>query len=355
MRRIHIDHVLPGARLAKSIFTPDGKILLAAGVELKSSYLDRLKGANISEVYIEDGLSYNIEIEDVVCDHTRQEAKMLVKKMMSGHVFSNTVDIDEIKEMVDDIIDEILRSPDLLTNLTDIRRVDDYTFEHSVNVCILSIIIGVSMNFSLSKLRDLGVGALLHDIGKLKVPESILKKPSQLTAEEFEEIKKHTVYGYELLKDNEKISIVSAYIAYGHHERLDGSGYPLQLKSESIHQCARIVAVADVFDALTSDRVYRKRIKAHEVFEYITSIGLHHFDQMIVDRFVKNIALYPVGTGVVLSTGEKALVVRNNRNMPTRPVVRVVYDSNGCKLTSLCDLDLATKRGVCIVDSCEIA
>jgi HD-GYP domain-containing protein (c-di-GMP phosphodiesterase class II) len=142
----------------------------------------------------------------------------------------------------------------------------------------------------------LGVGALLHDIGKLKIPEEILKKPSQLTVEEFEEIKKHTTYGYEILKNFENISMESAFIALGHHERFDGSGYPLQLRGENIYQFARIVAVADVYDALTSDRVYRKKLKPHESVEYITSLGTDHFDKEIVDNFIKHIAVYQLGT-----------------------------------------------------------
>jgi HD-GYP domain-containing protein (c-di-GMP phosphodiesterase class II) len=124
---------------------------------------------------------------------------------------------------------------------------------------------------------------MLHDIGKLYIPREILKKPSQLTVYEFEEIKRHTILGYDILKKSDRLNMTSAYIALGHHERYDGSGYPLHLKSEGIQIFARIVAVADVYDALTSDRVYRKKLKPHEVYEYITSLGIYHFDPKVVE------------------------------------------------------------------------
>ena len=120
----------------------------------------------------------------------------------------------------------MLQDPYILDNLTEIKSVDDYTFRHSVNVCILSIITGIGLGFEPQRIKELGTGAILHDIGKLCIPQEILKKPSQLTVEEFEEIKKHAVFGYEILKKCNKVSLASAYIAFGHHERFDGSGYP---------------------------------------------------------------------------------------------------------------------------------
>jgi HD-GYP domain-containing protein (c-di-GMP phosphodiesterase class II) len=219
---------------------------------------------------------------------------------------------------------------------------------------VLSLITGIGLGYNPLRLKDLGTGALLHDIGKLRIPGEILKKPSQLTVEEFEEIKRHTVYGYEILKDNQKVSMISAFIAFGHHERYDGSGYPLQLRGENIHQCARIVAAADVFDALSSDRVYRKKLRTHEVIEYIISLGSRHFDPEIVRSFIKYIAIYPVGTGVMLSTGERGQVVRVNKAVPTKPVVRVVFDSANERVDNSPEIDLSKDQGIYIVDACNL-
>ena len=171
---------------------------------------------------------------------------------------------------------------------------------------------------------------------------------------EFEEVKKHAQYGFDILRTNENISMVSAYIAYGHHERLDGSGYPDKLAGEKIHEYTRIVSVCDVYDALTSDRIYRKKLKPNEVYEYITSLGSHHFDQKVVDIFVRHVSIYPVGSGVVLNTKEKGLVVKTNASMPTRPIVRVLYNGQNQKLSNYYELDLSKAAHLNILDACEL-
>lgn len=354
MRKIDIENVAPGVKIAKTIFNSEGRVLLTSGVEFKDQFLEKLRSNGITEIYIEDEMSEGIEVRDVICDQTRVEAKCVIKNLMDNYVFSQSINTGKVKDVIDKIIDELLNSRDILINLSDIKSVDDYTFEHSVNVCILSLITGIGLGYNSFRLKDLGVGALLHDIGKLKIPEEVLKKPSQLTVEEFEEIKKHTIYGYEILKNYENISMISAFIAFGHHERYDGSGYPLQLRGDNIHQCARIVAVADVYDALTSDRVYRKKLKPHEVVDYITSLGTHHFDKEIVDQFVQYIAVYPLGTGVLLNTRERGIVIKVDKNLPTRPVVRIVFNEKREKLDQYYDIDLSKKLNIFIVDSFEL-
>lgn len=354
MRRVSVDSIPVGVRLARTIFSSDGGVLLEKGVGLRDSYVQLLKKRGISEVYVEDDISQGIQVNDVIRDETRNEAVVLVKKMMTGYNFSLTEDVEKVKAMVNKIIDELINNKDILYNLTEIKSVDDYTFEHSVNVCILSLITGIGLGMDTERLKELGIGAMLHDIGKLYIPREILKKPSQLTVDEFEEIKKHTVLGFELLKKSDRLTMTSAYIALGHHERYDGSGYPLHLKNESIQIFARIVAIADVYDALTSDRVYRKKLKPSEVYEYITSLGIYHFDPKIVESFVRYVTIYPVGTGVLLNTKERAIVVRENRGMPTRPLVRVVYDEMMQRKAMQKEIDLSEQSNIFIISSCEL-
>lgn len=354
MRKVHIDKVQLGMKLGRTIFNSDGGVLLSKGIEIKEAFVDKLKSQGINEIFLEDEISKDVVVEDIVCEDTRNDAVVLVKNMMNNYIFSSSVDIEAVKVMVNKLIDELLNNDDIIHNLSEIKSVDDYTFEHSVNVCILSLITGIGLGYDISRLRELGTGAMLHDIGKMCIPREILKKPSQLTVEEFEEIKKHTVFGYEILKKSGKVNLTSAFIAFGHHERFDGSGYPLQLKSENIQQCARIVAVADVYDALTSDRVYRKKLKPNEVFEYITSLGAHHFDPKVIESFVKYVTIYPIGTGVMLNTRERGLVVRANRALPTRPVIRVIYDEHQKRLGNFYEMDLSDKANTFIIDSCEL-
>jgi HD-GYP domain-containing protein (c-di-GMP phosphodiesterase class II) len=260
VRRVSLDKIRAGAILAKTIITIDGKVLLASGMELTEEYIRKLQANGISEIYIEDEISKDIHVPEVVREEIVNEAKQMVKVMMTKPSIKTSIDGRQVMEIVDKIISSILANKDIIANLCDIRSVDDYTFSHSVNVCIISLIIGIGLGYNGDKLRELGVGSILHDIGKVMVPNHILKKPYQLTSEEFEEIKKHAYYGYEILKNTNGISMVASYIALGHHERIDGSGYPYQLKEENIHKAARIVAVSDVYDALTSDRIYRKKL-----------------------------------------------------------------------------------------------
>lgn len=354
MRRVSLDKVRAGAILAKTIMSLDGKVLLAAGMEITEEYKRKLQANRISEIYIEDEISKDIQVPEVVREEIVYEAKQMVKAMMTKPSVKTSIDGRKVMEIVDKIISSILANKDIIANLCDIRSVDDYTFSHSVNVCILSLIIGIGLGYSGDRLRELGVGSILHDIGKVMVPNDILKKPYQLTSEEFEEIKKHTYYGYEILKNTSGISMTASYIALEHHERIDRSGYPYQLKDDNIHKAARIVAVSDVYDALTSDRIYRKKLMPHEVIDYITSLGSHHFDQEVVDVFIRFIAYYPVGTAVILNTGEKGLVSKYNKRFPTRPTVRVVMGKDGKMLSKQRELDLAQNLQCRITDVWDI-
>jgi HD-GYP domain-containing protein (c-di-GMP phosphodiesterase class II) len=354
MRRISLDKCIDGMELGKTIYSGSGSILLAEGMKLKKMYIERLKLCSISEIYIHDEFSKDIEIRDVISERTRVDAKILVKNTMEDYKKRSRFNADGAKIVVDRMIDELLTTKDIMINLSDIKTTDDYTFAHSVNVCILSLITGVKIGLNQLRMRDLGVGALLHDIGKTTIPDEILKKPACLTDEEYEIVKQHTVSGFNILKSDMNIGTTSAYVAYGHHERYDGSGYPNGAKGNDIHQFARIVAIADVFDALTSDRVYRKKFKTHEAAEYLTTGSNQLFDPEILDCFIKNIAYYAIGTSVMLDSGEKGIVVDCNSSFPTRPIVRIIYGPDGEKVSGYEEIDLTKKLNIFIIDTCDI-
>ena len=337
--------------LGKTIYSNGGLILLTQGVILKQSYIDRLKLCDISEIYILDDLSRDIEIKDVISERTRIEAKEIVKSAMESYKKRTKFNADGAKLIVDRMIDELLSTKDIMLNLSDIKTTDDYTFAHSVNVCILSLITGVKLGLNQLRIKELGIGALLHDIGKTTIPDELIKKPDKLTDEEYEIMKQHAVSGFNILKTDINMSATSAYVAYGHHERFDGSGYPNGAKGGDIHQFARIAAIADVFDALTSDRVYRKKFKTHEAAEFLINGSNHLFDPEILSCFIKNIAFYAIGTSVVLDTGEKGIVVDCNSSFPTRPVIRIVYDARGMKIEDYFEIDLTKKLNLFISDT----
>jgi len=354
MRRVRLDRVRPGSKLARCIYNEDGSILLSEGVEINETYIERLRKIGIEEIYIEDEISRGVSINEPVSEKTRIEARIIAKNTMEDFLKYYVIDVEEIKTIVNRIIDELLNKDEIITSLTDIKTTDDYLFEHSVNVCVLSLIIGIEMNYDTDRLRELGTGAFLHDIGKLLVPREILKKSSQLTVKEFEIVKKHTIFGYDILKRSGKVTLVTALMAIGHHERYDGSGYPFGLRGQNIHECSRIAAVADVYDALASNRAYRKRYKPNEIFEYLTTHASSHFDPVVIKSLVRHIALYSEGTGVLLNTKERAIVVRQNENYPTRPVIRIIYDKKNQKLANCREVDLSVSTGYYIIDTCEV-
>jgi HD-GYP domain-containing protein (c-di-GMP phosphodiesterase class II) len=354
VRKISLERVRAGVHVARTIQSLDGIVLLSAGSELTEEKILQLKRYNITEIYVEDELSKGIVVSDIVKEDIVLDVKAKIKTIMTTPSIKISVDGKKIKEMVEKLLENILRSDFIIANLSDIRSIDDYTYSHSVNVCILSLITGIALGIKGESLRELGVGALLHDIGKIMIDEQILQKPTNLTINEFDEVKKHTVYGYEILKNSSDVNSTAHIIALSHHERKDGSGYPYSLKNNDIPVPARIVAISDVYDALTTNRIYRKKMLPHEVVDYMCSLSNKHFDKTVLDAFISHIANYPVGTAVKLNSGEKGLVAKYNKNFPNRPVVRIVIDENGKMLVKPKEIDLFRKPEYRIVDIWDI-
>jgi len=348
MRKVPVDKVKEGMVLARTLYSNDGNILLNAGIILKNSYIAKFRDLGIWEVYIDDEISRDIVLKDVISEETRFEARINIKNAMDSLRYGYSLEVKPIRNSVCKMIDELMDEKDAMVNMQDLKSNDMYTFSHSVNVCVLSLITGISMKYDEEKLRELGMGAMLHDIGKTRIPHEILNKPESLTKEEFELVKKHTSYGYELLKRSDVLSTYASYIALTHHERYDGEGYPLGLRGEEIHEFARIVSVADVFDAITSDRVYKKRINVNEAVEYLIGMGDHQFDYNIVRSFIEHITIYPPGTCVLLNSGEKAIVVDVNKKYPNRPIVRILADGEGQIPTVPVEIDLTKNNALLI-------
>jgi len=343
VRRVRLDKAQTGAVVARAIHTLDGVFLLSAGTVLTPEHKEKLQNYGITEIYIEDTISEGIEIPELIREEVMTEVKSQVKKMMTSPSIKVSVDVKKVGEIVERLIANILENDRIVASLCDVRSIDEYTFSHSVNVSVISIVTGIGVGMKEDTLRDLGIGALLRDLGKVMVDDTILRKPTNLTSIEYDEVKKHTYYGYEILQKSENISREACDIALSHHERLDGSGYPRRLKSSDIQIFARIAAIADVYDALTTDKVYRRKMMPHDVLDYMLSLGGKHFDKSLLDAFVRHIAYYPVGTAVILNSGEKGLVSEYNPYFPNRPVVRVVIDESGHSLKKYREVDLSKK------------
>ncbi|AGB41834.1 putative domain HDIG-containing protein [Halobacteroides halobius DSM 5150] len=349
MRLIKVENITANMKLAKPVYH-QGRVLLNVYCSNLHKYKNKLLDIGIHHIYIEDEKSKNIEVNDIINRKTRIKSKKVIKKTMENISQNKKIEVNKINEAIQNIISDITNQETILVNLIDIKTTDDYTFEHSVNVAVLSILLGKSLNYNRKRLIKLGTGALLHDIGKVSIPEEILKKPDKLTDREYNIIKEHPKLGYENIKGYYNLSPLSQIAILSHHEKYDGSGYPHRLAKDDIHEFGKIVGIADVFDALTSDRCYRNRWPVHKAVDFLISKANEEFDPQLVNKFVKNIALYPNGISVKLSTGEKAIVKKQNQNCPTRPIVRVIEDKKGEELEEYKTLNLTETLNITIID-----
>lgn len=352
MRRIPCEFLRPGMEVACNIYNTDGRVLLAKGVKLNGVYINRLAQKGFTSVYIEEDISRDIYVSDVVFAETRIQAMSEIRKTVANvcsHLVNrDTINIKEIKSSVDNIISQIMENRELIYDLMDVRTVGDYLFSHSVNVCVLSVLTGVAMNYNYFQLEQLAVGAILHDLGKAMVPPHILNKSGRLSDSDFAEIKKHPSYSLELLRTNPGISSVSRVIAYEHHEKNNGEGYPLKKTGHEILEMSQIVGMVDIYDAITSNRCYREALPANEAYEILAGSGDRFFRYDIVKSFLSKIAAYPSGSFVLLSTNQIALVVKNSSNYPTMPKVRLLVEPDGTIIKPFRELDLSSQSKIVI-------
>lgn len=329
MRKLPLWALRPGMEVARRVYDGNGFLLLNTGVKLRQAYIERLKAHCIFDVYIVDDLIPDVQIVDVILDQTRRRATHLIRKIIRKTQFTLRKGRKEqlffprkdLQDVLEDIICQLLDNRHLAINMTDIRSADGYTFSHSVNVAVLAIVTAAAMELPRSDLYQIGLGALLHDLGKIKVPPAILNKSTPLQSEEMEQIRQHPVDGYRMLQ-TQNLSRSAALVVYQHHERVDGSGYPGGITGEEIEPFSRIVAVTDVYDALVSDRPYRPAFPPHRALEIIQT-GNGSFDRKVVERFCHHIPAFPVGTAVALSDDLIGVVVHNTIGFPTSPRVRV--------------------------------
>ncbi len=339
--RLSVEQLEPGMLVARSIYDGDGRVLLHDGISLDEIYIKRLKEMNIHSVYIKNELTDDLYIPEIISETTRIKAVKDIKQNFLNLEKSRKLNIRSVKTLVDNILDELLLNNKVLIHLTDIHSFDDYTFAHSVNVCVLSIVTGITLGYHDLKLKELGLGALLHDIGKTKIDKDILNKPDDLTKAEFEEVKRHPQYGFDILRKYDEIPLLSAHVALQHHERWDGKGYPRNLAGEDIHEYSRIAAAADVYDALLADRPYRPSYTVNQALTVLNRMAGVYLDKDAVCALVSNIAVYPIGTIVELNTGDIGVVVDVNREYPTKPILRIVYDKTTRKICSPHEVDLS--------------
>ena len=342
MRLIPIECIREDSLLAKTIYDNNGIILLNKGSRLSESVKSKLTSLNIYSIYIDDEYSEN-EIEDIVKPQLRQKSISIIKETFSNIERLKDVDNLQSKRMLklvnrdyftyihsiaEELLEDILSSKNVLISLVDIKSMDNQLYQHSVNVAIISLVMGISLKMRKEDLIELCLGALLHDIGKTFISKEIIMKNSEFTKEEEDKYQSHSIKGYEYLKEELSLNESSRRVILEHHERIDGLGYPYKIKVDKIHNFAKIVSIANVYDILTSDSTYIKAIQPSDALEFIMAHVNTLFDFGYVNIFSKIIIVYPAGTIVKLSNGDIGSVIGTPPNYPLRPNVRIIKSSN---------------------------
>lgn len=312
----------PGMVLASDIMNDYGAVILYKNSILDEYYINKLikLGLNFVKIY----KNYEIKVKkyaviEAQYNNNLEEFKEIIWNISNG----KTLEMERISEISRSLSSNFDSINNLITCLSKVRSINEYTYTHSLNVSLLCSLLGSWLNLGYKHIEQLSHCGILHDIGKSKIPPEILNKPGVLTDDEFDKIKQHPVIGYKILKKNKEISKDVALGVLLHHEREDGSGYPFGFKSEKIHYYAKILAVVDIFDAMTSNRVYKKRQTPFDVLEMYESEYLTKCDAGIMLTFLKHIASYYIGATVKLSDGSTGEIVYINTNRISRPLIKL--------------------------------
>ncbi|KAA0545345.1 HD-GYP domain-containing protein [Bacillus sp. BGMRC 2118] len=354
MKLVATTSIKPGTTLSKAIKNQKGQVLINEGVPLTERMIMRLLDYRISFVYIDEEKTKDIEAKGTISDETYSKAIQTIEntfnELKSEGGMTNSFVIEKATKQFTDVIQSVLSelkgNEELFTLLSNVIVHDHYIFTHSFNVTLYSLAIGIKLNLSEKQLEALGLGALLHDVGKMLIPHDILLKPGKLSMEEYEMVKKHTTDGFNLLRNLPNVPLTAAHCALQHHERLDGSGYPRGISGDEIHLFGKILAVADVFDAVTTNRVYRQAMLPHEGLEILYGGTGIHFDPKMVEAFRNAVAIYPVGLSVTFNDGRTGIVSTQNPGYCDRPIVRIL-EENGVEVEPY-EVDLKEDLGVMI-------
>jgi len=330
MRFVAVENLTEGMILGKPFYGNLGQFYLRKHAVLTDALIKRITFLGYAGLYIADDYSDGIEPNFVVSDELKNSTASAVQTFMSNIQSAPTStsavltqNVDQILSFVRTIVDEIIASKNAVINIIDLKSYDLYTYQHSVNVGVLAGVLGSAMKMNRNELLDLTSAAIFHDIGKMFVPRDVLDKPGILTKEEFEEMKKHAALGAVYMRDRLYFP-ASIYVpVWQHHEHYDGNGYPNSLTGDKIVLPAKIIAMTDTYDAITSKRPYHEAIMPHEGCEYIMGNAGRHFDPDAVDIFFRTVAPFPVGVSVRLSNGEEGIVFKNYSSFPMRPLIKL--------------------------------
>ena len=350
MKLYNVDNIPENGILAKDVMLDSNTILLNEGTVLQPNYVDKLKSLGIFHVYIADKVLSKEEAVVILKKDIEEKCKKEIKKVMQRHTYSGNDKIKELSTTANNIINEILEKKEVIENIYEIKERSADVYEHSISICSLATLVALKMNLSNEQVHDISMGCLLHDIGLRSVMvEYQNQNLEDLEDKEQDEYRKHPVYGYNSIKNEKWLSKKVKEIILCHHEKLDGSGYPFRATDIPIE--VKIVSVCDSFDEMICG-IGCEKLKIYEAVEYMKGFKNILFDGQIVDILLQFTAVYPTGSIVVTNEQESAIVIKQNKNFPERPIIKVIKDKYGRTPEYERVIDLETATNV-FIDSVE--
>jgi HD-GYP domain-containing protein (c-di-GMP phosphodiesterase class II) len=310
-----------------------------------------LKQLQIEYIYIEDDLAEGVALSESLEFQIKEQCQGTIREILLKYSYQNEDELQGIKLVAEEIINDIMKEPEVIYNLSSIRNRSDSTYSHSLNVCALSVILSFKLKLAKTKIRDIAIGCLLHDIGITYFSPDVINQAMEKDSEkEQKDIRKHIIYGFSMVENLSWLSSTAKDIIIYHHERLDGSGYPFHLTEDRIKIGTKIAGLCDEFDSKVYGN-FTTRMKVHDAIEYIVSQAGRLFDFDVVSAFVRSVAAYPTGSIVITNSGEKGIVLRQNPKCPTRPVLRIIEDNSGKKPEQWIEKDMTKELTLFIEDT----
>lgn len=326
MRYLSTSKLSPGMALGQDIYDGAGRLLLAKHLLLNEEYISNLEFLGFPGIYIDDEFTQGIEIQQVISPQIRSRALKMVHDLFSFDAGEEETSVEEVKirRIVESVVECVLRNGDVMCNMMDIKNYDDYIYYHSINVGILSVMLGARYGLSQEELCQLATAAFLHDVGKRFIKLDMVNEEWLLQGQDREVFMSHPKLGAEFLRSSYQFSSQVYEGILEHHEYYNGSGYPLEKAGEDIALFARIICLTNSYDALTSGRTSEGTQSPSEAMEYLMAMAGIRYDPNLVNIFMRKLATYPVGCEVELSNGQHAIIAKNFENFPLRPLVKVI-------------------------------
>jgi HD-GYP domain-containing protein (c-di-GMP phosphodiesterase class II) len=336
-------------KLAQPVHGLNGQVILNSGVELTEFHISKLVELEIKYIYIE-GEAQLIDANDEAAQNARSEIVSSAHRSLDEVRVGKYVNTEVVKGRILALLDECCMHKEIQPLFTAMQTCNDYLFKHAVSGYFFATMMGVSLGLEGQRLRDLGLGALLRDVGMITISRDILNKPETLTPEEMAIVKKHTEKGYEILQRNSDISLAAANCALQHHERFDGSGYPRGAKGSDIHEFAQITAIADVYSSMTAATPYRKALSVYDALAIIEKTGAAYFNPEFVRVLVSNVAIYPLGAVVRLSNQAVGIVHDFADEARLKPIINVTANAAGARVSQTLTIDMVANPTLYIAD-----